>query len=217
MVGQQACRVRPDPRSRQRDHSGSAVPRSRRRDRRFGHRELRRTGLGHCEVRLMASDRNSTPRIRCAILGSGNIGTDLMAKLMRSQVLELRAMAGIEPASAGLARARGGGSTTCDNGIGGLLALDPRPQIVFDATSAHAHREHASRLREAKIIAIDLTPAAVGDYVVPTVNLEARLNATNLNLVTCGGQATIPIVAAVNRVAPVEYAETVAKIASASA
>ena len=165
----------------------------------------------------MASDRNSIPRVRCAILGSGNIGTDLMAKLMRSQVLELRAMAGIEPASAGLARAREAGITTCDNGIDDLLALDPRPQIVFDATSAHSHREHAPRLREAEIIAIDLTPAAVGDYVVPTVNLGERLDATNLNLVTCGGQATIPIVAAVNRVAPVDYAEIVATIASASA
>src|SRR5262249_39875257 len=163
----------------------------------------------------MASD--SSHRVRCAILGSGNIGADLMAKLMRSQTLEVQAMAGIEPASAGLARAREAGITVCDNGIDGLLALSPLPQIVFDATSAHAHREHASRLRDARIIAIDLTPAAVGEYVVPAVNLEERLGADNLNLVTCGGQATIPIVAAVNRVAPVEYAEIVATIASASA
>lgn len=163
------------------------------------------------------ADSKSTPRVGCAILGSGNIGTDLMAKLMRSPVLELRAMAGIESASAGLARARKAGITACDNGLDGLRALEPLPEIVFDATSAHAHREHASRLREAGIIAIDLTPAAVGDYVVPAVNLEERLDAHNLNLVTCGGQATIPIVAAVNRVAPVEYAEIVATIASASA
>jgi acetaldehyde dehydrogenase len=140
-----------------------------------------------------------------------------MAKVMRCPVLELQAMAGIEPASAGLARARETGITACDNGIEGLLALTPLPQIVFDATSAHAHSEHASRLRAAGIIAIDLTPAAVGDYVVPAVNLEERRDALNLNLVTCGGQATIPIVAAVSRVAPVEYAEIVATIASASA
>ena len=160
---------------------------------------------------------HASSRVRCAILGSGNIGTDLMAKLMRCSVLELQAMAGLEPASAGLARAREAGIQVCDNGVEGLLALNPLPQIVFDATSAHAHREHASRLRTAGIVAIDLTPAAVGDYVVPAVNLEERRDALNLNLVTCGGQATIPIVAAVSRVAPVEYAEIVATIASASA
>ena len=160
---------------------------------------------------------HASSRVRCAILGSGNIGTDLMAKLMRCPVLELEAMAGLEPASAGLARAREAGIQVCDNGVEGLLALNPLPQIVFDATSAHAHREHASRLRTAGIVAIDLTPAAVGDYVVPAVNLEERRDALNLNLVTCGGQATIPIVAAVSRVAPVEYAEIVATIASASA
>lgn len=165
----------------------------------------------------MASKAGSPARVRCAILGSGNIGTDLMAKLLRSRVLELQAMAGIESASAGLARAAEAGITTCYNGIDGLLALNPPPEIVFDATSAQAHRVHAPRLRAARIIAIDLTPAALGEYVVPAVNLDQRLGAVNLNLVTCGGQATIPIVAAVNRVAPVEYAEIVATIASASA
>ena len=165
----------------------------------------------------MMNDSGAAGRIRCAILGSGNIGTDLMAKLMRSSVLELQAMLGIEPASAGLARARAAGIHACENGIEGLLALNPLPQIVFDATSAHAHREHATRLRDAGIIAIDLTPATVGEYVVPAVNLSQRIGARNLNLVTCGGQATIPIVAAVSRVAAVDYAEIVATIASASA
>lgn len=165
----------------------------------------------------MASKADSPARVRCAILGSGNIGTDLMAKLLRSRVLELQAMAGIESASAGLARAAEAGIATYSNGIDGLLALNPLPEIVFDATSAQAHRAHAPRLRAARIIAIDLTPAALGEYVVPAVNLDERLDAVNLNLVTCGGQATIPIIAAVNRVAPVEYAEIVATIASASA
>ncbi len=140
-----------------------------------------------------------------------------MVKLLRSETLELVAMGGIEPASAGLARARAAGIRVFENGLDGILSMSPKPEIVFDATSAHSHLEHAPRLREAGIIAIDLTPAAVGDYVVPVVNIDERRGASNLNLVTCGGQATIPIVAAVNRVAPVEYAEIVATIASASA
>jgi acetaldehyde dehydrogenase (acetylating) len=165
----------------------------------------------------MESKPKATRRVRCAIVGSGNIGTDLMVKLMRSETLEVVAMAGIEPASAGLARARAAGIRVHENGLDGILSMSPKPEIVFDATSAHSHLEHAPRLREAGIVAIDLTPAAVGEYVVPVVNIDERRGASNLNLVTCGGQATIPIVAAVNRVAPVEYAEIVATIASASA
>jgi acetaldehyde dehydrogenase (acetylating) len=165
----------------------------------------------------MTSNAKRGDRVRCAILGSGNIGTDLMIKLMRSEMLDLIAMAGIDPASEGLARAREAGISAYENGIEGILSIAPRPAVVFDATSARAHLEHAPRLREAGIIAIDLTPAAIGDYVVPAVNLGDRLGGENLNLVTCGGQATIPIVAAVNRVAAVEYAEIVATIASASA
>jgi acetaldehyde dehydrogenase (acetylating) len=156
-------------------------------------------------------------RVQCAIIGSGNIGTDLMVKLQRSELLELAALAGIDPASEGLARACRAGIATFENGIDGILSLTPRPEIVFDATSAHSHLVHAPLLREAGIVAIDLTPAAVGEYVVPAVNIGERLGGDNLNLVTCGGQATIPIVAAVSRVAPVEYAEIVATIASASA
>jgi acetaldehyde dehydrogenase len=159
-----------------------------------------------------------TGRARVAILGSGNIGTDLMVKLLRSPVLELGMVAGIDPASEGLARARAAGVATTTEGIDGLLSDPGSGRIVFDATSAKAHaRLHAPRLAAAGRVAVDLTPAAVGPYVVPGVSGEQALGAPNVNLISCGAQATIPMVAAVSRVARVAYAEIVATIASRSA
>jgi acetaldehyde dehydrogenase len=156
-------------------------------------------------------------KMKVAILGSGNIGTDLMFKLRRSDVLELTTMIGVDPKSDGLARARELGYVTFDNGIQGFLEQPDLADIVFDATSAKAHIRHAKLLKEAGKFALDLTPAAVGSLVVPPVNLKEHLDQDNINMVTCGGQATIPIVHAVNRVCPVEYAEIVATISSKSA
>ena len=156
-------------------------------------------------------------RIRAAILGSGNIGTDLLYKIRRSSVLELTWMCGVIPESEGLARARKLGCQTTHQGIEDLLEHSDDFQIVFDATTARAHLRHAELLNKAGKIAIDLTPAAVGPYVVPTVNLHEHLDKTNVNLTTCGGQATTPIVAAIHRAAQVEYAEIVSTIASKSA
>jgi len=159
-------------------------------------------------------------RTKVAIIGSGNIGTDLMIKVMRtSQHLEMAAMVGIDPASDGLARAKRFGFATTHEGVEGLMALPDFDEIdiVFDATSAKAHEHNASKLQPFGKRLIDLTPAAIGPYVVPAVNLDEHLDAPNANMVTCGGQATIPIVAAISRVVPVEYAEIVASIASKSA
>jgi acetaldehyde dehydrogenase (acetylating) len=156
-------------------------------------------------------------KVKVAVLGSGNIGTDLMYKLARSNVLELTTMIGIDPESDGLARARGLGYETIDNGLPGFLERPELADIVFDATSAKAHVRHAKALREAGKMAVDLTPAAIGALVVPTVNIREHLEKDNINLITCGGQATIPIVHAVSRVSPVQYAEIVATISSKSA
>ena len=159
-------------------------------------------------------------RIPVAIIGSGNIGTDLMIKIMRnSRHLAMGAMAGIDAGSDGLARAgRMGVATTCE-GIDGLTRLPNFKQIrlAFDATSAAAHARHDAVLQRHGVQVIDLTPAAIGPYVIPVVNLDEHLHSPNINMVTCGGQATIPMVYAVSRVAGVSYAEIVASIASVSA
>jgi acetaldehyde dehydrogenase len=159
----------------------------------------------------------SKRKVKVAILGSGNIGTDLMFKILREPgTMELALLAGIEPQSEGLSRARSLGINASHDGIQPILD-DPEIRIVFDATSAHAHVRHAKLLREAGRIAIDLTPAARGPYVIPPVNLGAHMDESNVNLITCGGQATIPLVHAVARITPVPYAEMVSTIASLSA
>ena len=161
-------------------------------------------------------------KLKVAIIGSGNIGTDLMIKILRNaRHLEMGAMVGIDPASDGLARAARMGVTITHEGVEGLTRMDVFKDIdfVFDATSAGAHVKNDAFLRGIKpgIRLIDLTPAAIGPYCVPVVNLEQNLDQLNVNMVTCGGQATIPMVAAVSRVAKVHYAEIVASIASKSA
>lgn len=157
-------------------------------------------------------------KIKVAVLGSGNIGTDLLLKLRRSNVLELTTMIGIDPESDGLTRARELGYETCAGGLKQFLEHSAdSADIVFDATSAKAHIRHAKALKEAGKLAIDLTPAAVGPFVVPTVNISSHLEESNVNLITCGGQATIPIVNAIHSACPVQYAEIVATISSKSA
>ncbi|MBI3374059.1 MAG: acetaldehyde dehydrogenase (acetylating) [Betaproteobacteria bacterium] len=159
-------------------------------------------------------------RVPVAVIGSGNIGTDLMIKVMRkSKHLSMGAMVGIDPDSDGLARARRLGVPATSEGVEGLVKLpnfrDIR--IAFDATSAGAHAHHNAVLQKYGVQVIDLTPAAIGPYVIPVVNLEEHLDSPNINMVTCGGQATIPMVYAVSRMAKVHYAEIVASIASKSA
>jgi acetaldehyde dehydrogenase len=169
---------------------------------------------------MTSTETESPTKAKVAIIGSGNIGTDLMIKALRlSDALEVAAMVGIDEASDGLARARGLGVTALSTGARGLLDLPDFDEIdiVFDATSAVAHRANYALLRGTHVTMIDLTPAAIGPFLVPSVNLERLRDAPNVNMVTCGGQATIPVVAAVSSVTPVHYAEIVASIASRSA
>src|SRR5690554_4625521 len=149
-----------------------------------------------------------TDKIKVAIIGSGNIGTDLMIKVMRlSDVLDMSVFVGIDPESDGLKRAEAMGVAITADGVEGLMAMPQFSdiEIVFDATSAGAHKHHDAVLQAAGKRVIDLTPAAIGPYTIPSVNGDANLDEGNVNMVTCGGQATIPIVAAINRVAKVHY------------
>lgn len=159
-------------------------------------------------------------KIRCAIIGPGNIGTDLLYKLRRSKYLEPVWMVGVDPASEGLARARDLGIKTTDQGVDGLVphVKADRVQIAFDATSAYVHKDNSDKLNALGVMMIDLTPAAIGPYCVPPINLKAHAGKRemNVNMVTCGGQATIPMVYAVSRVQKVKYAEIVATVASKS-
>jgi acetaldehyde/propanal dehydrogenase len=162
-----------------------------------------------------------TQKIKCALIGPGNIGTDLLYKLKRSPFLEPVWMVGIDPESEGLKRAAEMGLKTCATGVDGLLphVLADNVQIAFDATSAYVHAENSRKLNELGVLMIDLTPAAIGPYCVPPVNLKEHVGKRemNVNMVTCGGQATIPMVAAVSRVQPVAYGEIVATVSSKSA
>ena len=165
----------------------------------------------------MSEDGKSVGQVKVAIVGSGNIGTDLMYKILKEPGhMELAVVSGIEPESEGLKRARDEGIGSTHEGIQPVLD-DPEIKIVFDATSAKAHVKHAQMLKEAGKIAVDLTPAAQGPYVVPTANLTEHLDEGNVNLMTCGAQATVPMAYAVSRVTSVRYAEMVSTVASASA
>ncbi|MBP0047431.1 acetaldehyde dehydrogenase (acetylating) [Marinobacterium sp. AK62] len=159
-------------------------------------------------------------KLKAAIIGPGNIGTDLLMKMQRSEWIEPVWMVGIDPESEGLKRAEQMGIKTCATGVDGLLphVIEDAIRVAFDATSAYVHAENSRKLNELGVIMVDLTPAAIGPYCVPPVNLEAHAKnlELNVNMVTCGGQATIPMVAAVSRVQPVEYGEIIATVSSRS-
>ncbi|MDP3856404.1 MAG: acetaldehyde dehydrogenase (acetylating) [Stagnimonas sp.] len=161
-----------------------------------------------------------TQKIKCAIIGPGNIGTDLIYKLKRSPVLDPVWMVGIDPTSEGLVRARAMGLKTTDQGVDGLLphVLADGVQIAFDATSAYVHKANSDKLNALGVLMVDLTPAAIGGLCVPPVNLatHAKAQAMNVNMISCAGQATIPMVNAVSRVQPVGYAEIIATVSSKS-
>ncbi|MEK5079028.1 acetaldehyde dehydrogenase (acetylating) [Solibacillus sp. FSL W7-1436] len=156
-------------------------------------------------------------KLKVGILGSGNIGTDLMYKIERSPLLEMSVMVGIDPESDGLKRAKNRGYNIISNGIEGLMERLELVDIVYDATSAYAHKHNSDLLTAKGKKVIDLTPAAIGPFTVPPVNLKEHIEKPNVNMVTCGGQATIPIIHAISRIVPVDYAEIVATIASLSA
>ena len=160
-------------------------------------------------------------KIKCVLIGPGNIGTDLLYKLQRSPVLEPVWMVGVDPTSEGLKRARDMGLKTTDKGIDGMIPhiKEDGIQIAFDATSAYVHADNSRKVNELGVLMIDLTPAAIGPYCVPPVNLKAHVGKgeMNVNMVTCGGQATIPMVAAISRVQPVAYGEIIATVSSKSA
>ena len=158
-----------------------------------------------------------TRKITAGIIGPGNIGSDLMMKLLRSEVIQPVAMFGIDDDSRGMKMARESGLVTVPTGIDGIKDLEVIPEFLFDATSAYAHEHNYAVAKELGIRMFDLTPAAIGPFVSPTVNLEEHIDADNINMITCGGQATTPIISAISDVAPVAYAEIVATISSLSA
>lgn len=156
-------------------------------------------------------------KVKVGIIGSGNIGSDLLVKLRESEVLEVTTMMGIDPTSRGMQYAKRLGLHVFENGIDGLMDHPDLVDIIFDATSAKAHLYNAEVAKKLRKKMIDLTPAAIGPFIVPTVNLGAHVEEDNVNLITCGGQATIPMIHAIHQVAPVKYAEIVATISSKSA